>query len=337
MIKFFRKIRQKLVHENRVGKYLLYAVGEIILVIIGILIALSLNKANEAKTQEKKVEAILRQIQDELVTTIEKSNQLIELYRNKDSLINLVINHKVSITDFKKPDNVALRFLNTSYDVLIIQHEGFNSLMLKSEILSDKYTALVNGLKRLYIRTKEDVEFYNKNLEDLVFTATKHQSANYDWFAELNYSLEVIPDNALDYFLNDFNYRNSLVEYSNLAVPFTGEIISARIAAINHIREIDSLLNLDNTYSFDYNVNDYAAWLGKYHADGDTIHIYADENGLSRLQKSVGEPRKLYPLSASKFHLPSNYFFAFNKDEQGEILGHTASRGSYRRFWGKIK
>ena len=47
MIKFFRKIRQNMIKENKVSKYLLYAIGEIILVVIGILIALSINNWNE--------------------------------------------------------------------------------------------------------------------------------------------------------------------------------------------------------------------------------------------------------------------------------------------------
>jgi len=42
MIKFFRKIRQSLLAENKYSKYLLYALGEIILVVIGILIALQI-------------------------------------------------------------------------------------------------------------------------------------------------------------------------------------------------------------------------------------------------------------------------------------------------------
>ncbi len=46
MIKFFRKIRQKLLSENKISKYLIYAVGEIILVVIGILIALQVNNWN---------------------------------------------------------------------------------------------------------------------------------------------------------------------------------------------------------------------------------------------------------------------------------------------------
>jgi len=49
MIKLFRKIRCNLMNENKTGKYLKYAIGEIVLVIVGILIALSINNRNEAK------------------------------------------------------------------------------------------------------------------------------------------------------------------------------------------------------------------------------------------------------------------------------------------------
>ena len=47
MIKFFRKIRQKLLTENKFSKYLLYAIGEIVLVVIGILIALQIKNIGE--------------------------------------------------------------------------------------------------------------------------------------------------------------------------------------------------------------------------------------------------------------------------------------------------
>ena len=49
MINFLRKTRQQLLAQNRVSKYLLYAIGEIVLVVIGILIALQINNWNEFK------------------------------------------------------------------------------------------------------------------------------------------------------------------------------------------------------------------------------------------------------------------------------------------------
>lgn len=48
MIKFFRHIRQRLLSENKFSKYLLYAIGEILLVVIGILIALQINALNSS-------------------------------------------------------------------------------------------------------------------------------------------------------------------------------------------------------------------------------------------------------------------------------------------------
>lgn len=49
MIKFFRKIRKNMIKENRTSKYLVYAIGEIVLVVIGILIALQVNNWNEER------------------------------------------------------------------------------------------------------------------------------------------------------------------------------------------------------------------------------------------------------------------------------------------------
>lgn len=66
MIKFFRKVRQRLITENRFSKYLLYAIGEIILVMVGILLALQVNNWNE-KRKESKIELdILTGIKNDL-------------------------------------------------------------------------------------------------------------------------------------------------------------------------------------------------------------------------------------------------------------------------------
>ncbi|MFD2588048.1 DUF6090 family protein [Croceitalea marina] len=66
MIKFFRKIRQNLLMENKTGKYFKYAVGEIILVVIGILIALQINNWNEDKNQQGELKIALAQILNDL-------------------------------------------------------------------------------------------------------------------------------------------------------------------------------------------------------------------------------------------------------------------------------
>ena len=66
MIKFFRKIRQNLLSEGKTGKYLQYAIGEILLVVIGILIALSINNWNENQKTKVKIKNSLIALKNDL-------------------------------------------------------------------------------------------------------------------------------------------------------------------------------------------------------------------------------------------------------------------------------
>ena len=79
MIKFFRKIRQQLLTENKFSKYLLYAIGEIFLVVIGILIAFSLNNWNQNRQLMKEEVKVLKGLQNEMS---ENLIQFDEVYSN---------------------------------------------------------------------------------------------------------------------------------------------------------------------------------------------------------------------------------------------------------------
>ena len=82
MIKFFRHIRQNLIMENKTGKYLKYAIGEIILVVIGILIALSINNWNEGKKDRVEEQELLTQLHSEYKSNLEQLDQKIGLRNN---------------------------------------------------------------------------------------------------------------------------------------------------------------------------------------------------------------------------------------------------------------
>ncbi|HQW04463.1 MAG: hypothetical protein IPH05_05710 [Flavobacteriales bacterium] len=66
MIKFFRQFRQCMIKENRVSQYLLYAIGEIVLVVIGILIALQINTWNEGRKSQALVMVRLSELVQDL-------------------------------------------------------------------------------------------------------------------------------------------------------------------------------------------------------------------------------------------------------------------------------
>ena len=77
MLKFFRKIRQKLVEQNKLGNYFKYAIGEILLVVIGILIALSINNWNETRKLQKEERHYLLALHSDFKTA--ESNLRIKL------------------------------------------------------------------------------------------------------------------------------------------------------------------------------------------------------------------------------------------------------------------
>ena len=84
MIKFFRKIRQKLLMENKTAKYFKYAIGEIILVVIGIVIALQINNSNELRKDKNEEALILSDLKEDLTAT---RLNFIETIKNQEKMI----------------------------------------------------------------------------------------------------------------------------------------------------------------------------------------------------------------------------------------------------------
>ena len=72
MLKFFRKIRSKLLFENKLKKYLIYAIGEILLVMIGILLALQVNNWNQNKQNSNKEAIVLTELKENLESNIKQ-------------------------------------------------------------------------------------------------------------------------------------------------------------------------------------------------------------------------------------------------------------------------
>jgi len=79
MITFFRHIRKDLMEKNKTGKYLKYAIGEIILVVIGILIALQINNWNESKKTEKVKSQLIIDMKVELENSQEQLDAMIQI------------------------------------------------------------------------------------------------------------------------------------------------------------------------------------------------------------------------------------------------------------------
>ena len=107
-MKFFRKIRQNLLSENKFSKYLIYAIGEIILVVIGILIALQINNLNESKKEKTILNASLNSLVLNLKEDIDNLNKQIDY--NED--VQKAIDFSFRIVSLPEYENVALSNYN---------------------------------------------------------------------------------------------------------------------------------------------------------------------------------------------------------------------------------
>lgn len=102
MIKFFRKIRQKLLSKNKFSKYLIYAIGEIVLVVIGILIALQINNWNENRKEHSIAQQYLKGIEADLKKDILQVNRILDEQLIPINLIHSIDN--VYTKEYHQPE-----------------------------------------------------------------------------------------------------------------------------------------------------------------------------------------------------------------------------------------
>jgi hypothetical protein len=93
MLKFFRKIRQKLLSQNRFTRYLIYAIGEIFLVVIGILIALQINTWNENRKYQNQEADFYSDVLSDLDKDLEKLDFLTEFHRNRIEILSTLLTY----------------------------------------------------------------------------------------------------------------------------------------------------------------------------------------------------------------------------------------------------
>lgn len=172
MIKFFRNIRRNMIKENKVTKYLLYAIGEIILVVIGILIALQINNNNEEKQRVKKEYEIMTNLAEDF-----KSN-LTNLQSSLDTFYpGWITRLQKNISHFGLKDEQITKEMRTEigwtgYWKTKIIDGSLNSILSsdKLELLRD--TKLKNMLTA-YPANIDEFKNLETNLEDYVLNVQR--------------------------------------------------------------------------------------------------------------------------------------------------------------------
>jgi hypothetical protein len=243
MIKFFRKIRQNLLNEGKTTRYFKYAIGEIVLVVIGILIALQINNWNEARKATIEEITLLKNIQQDIELDKLDMNFNIKLHKqmlkaeNKllaflqsdlnepqtpidytnalgfrlisiihKSTFNNLINNDISIISNNKLKKTITRFYDYFVDSLLKMEnetEEYDSYLIKKAYFK-KYFKLDDKLKNLGMDTDNNEYQYNPNLEKQSLLLNDAKGAK--------------QDNAFQIELNEsMVYRNGKISnYTNL-------------------------------------------------------------------------------------------------------------------------
>ena len=195
MIKFFRHIRQRLLSENppeRVsragkfskpaspaGRYLLYAIGEIILVVIGILIALQINNGNEKRKERAKeinylknlkldLESELKNNEDFAVFRYEKAKAASELIKgdapNSMEEVQVYTDRyeMVFIWNVFVPNNNTFKELLSSGNLSLIKNEAIKNGLLE---LDKRYTSIATG--EHHMRREHEAYLYDPHVENI--------------------------------------------------------------------------------------------------------------------------------------------------------------------------
>ncbi len=109
MLRFFRQIRQRLLTDNRFNKYLLYAIGEIVLVVVGILIALQINNWNDDRKKQRELDILFQDTEEYLFPLSNWSVRFARNYQALDSMISVLNSH--STPDFYENNPDLIRYL----------------------------------------------------------------------------------------------------------------------------------------------------------------------------------------------------------------------------------
>jgi hypothetical protein len=168
MLKFFRKIRQKLLQENKVTRYLAYAIGEIFLVVIGILIAININDWNNRQTKISNEKILITSLAEELSNREIKLKEIIQKSQKYAELELMVLSKFDSdVTSFSQQEisdafDYLFFFIDSPIlDEIIIKN---SDVLVRKKFLMDDFRSLANDLGNVSITSTYLDDFWSSQI-----------------------------------------------------------------------------------------------------------------------------------------------------------------------------
>lgn len=172
MIRFFRRIRKNSINENKIFIYLKYAIGEIVLVVIGILIALQINNNNDLRKSREKELHYLQNIKTDLIMNMLELDKYIEIRTECIESASKIIDHFEGkpIEDYSafNADGMKIYTWQKFYQNNNTFQELVNSGNL-SLISNDSIKNILLNIESLYKKMKSEEDHFRFDTEKLIY------------------------------------------------------------------------------------------------------------------------------------------------------------------------
>jgi len=233
-MKLFRNKRSKLLEKRKFGNYIAYAIGEIILVVIGILIAVSLNNWNENRKEKKKLFNIYNIVKDDLENDIKEIDRMYFYYDNVKPLFNKILKDSMRAMDYAfNPQYISIMI---GFPEITFNKRGYHQL---TAFNTDKFQdSLPTQIIEFYTERLREIKIDDDMRSEDIKENYSHFKKNYDWWASV---INFRPTKEfVDYALNDPDYKNRIATTYFMAYQvFLPELKVFKIRAEKIIEEID--------------------------------------------------------------------------------------------------
>jgi Family of unknown function (DUF6090) len=320
MIKFFRKIRYDLLEKNKTGKYLKYAIGEIVLVVIGILIALSINNWNEAKKTERMVYSLFEDVLDELAINVNRIDSIARFYDKKDSIYFLIMSNTITYDNYAKNEISELWNFTTFKNNVHLSSDAYKNLINSMEKIPINFKPVLKELNYLNNADKDKVDEYNNIISTEVHKNINNQAENFFWFTDFSQEAR---EKKIEYRLNSWQYKNLVRVYYQRFYSLLFNSIRYRKKAIKCYQGIAKLLNKPTVHeSFKIDSLMVSDILGSWKLEqtpGETYTSYLKNNRLYSVSTVDTIPFESIRLSKSKYLDIDRFIFwtAWEKNGKG--------------------
>lgn len=247
MIRFFQKLRRQLLTHNQVNRYLLYALGEVFLVVIGILIALQIDTWNEERKDRLAEKGIIENLRQEFEENRAELDSILTIL-NKTREANMRL-----MGFFGKPredlemvnlDSIVFysveyrRFIPTQNALTDLLQSGRLELITKETLKNALYdwTRVMGQIEESYSGVKQKTE------EDIVpYLTSRYPLKNIDYYGAIGWQEPSrLPHNKLEVF-SQLEYENLIDDHLYRLMRYENDLKKARIliGEILHIIEND--------------------------------------------------------------------------------------------------